>query len=335
MQMSLTMRPLLLAGLALTMGAVTAGCAAEASGTPRAVATSAPEASPAIKGALPQRDVDTINLADQLLLRSCLKRHGFKYTLFGTGGTRPPHMAEAPYNQKVDQARVHGFGGTASAATLNGAEPPDANTRYVASLSTEQQARYETAVVGNAKDRIDQRLSNGSVWSIPRQGCQADAYAQIYGTLPVYLQYVTFSNEVLQSASEGAGTDPRYKAAQRAWVSCVHTKGYNAQAPTELMRQALVPYTKPGQDKATTRQREIAMAVAAAECNSSTGLVAIHDRAKQENIDRLVRLNTAGYAAFRRTGAAALARAETIVARDELAAGPGSGTGEPSARPGR
>ena len=293
--------------------AVAAGCAVWSA---RSSAPSSPARASAavIAGALSQQDLATVSLADQMLLQSCMRSQGFQYSLFGTGSTRPPATPTAPFGQSVQQAEADGYGGAAMASELSGEQPPDQNADYTKALSPAELARYETAAAGPPGDQLEQRLVNGSTWTIPSRGCQADAYVRLYGSLQIYAQYFTFSEQVAESATQEADADPTYKSAQRSWAGCVSAAGYRAANPTDLMDQALAPYSKPTADLTATRKRETAIAVAAARCNSSAGLEAAFTRAEQDNIDRMVALNAGADAAYRRTGRRALAVAEAIVA---------------------
>ncbi|MEY9846469.1 hypothetical protein ABH940_003556 [Streptacidiphilus sp. BW17] len=299
--------------------AVAVGCAGGAwslwspSAAPAAT-TSAPGSTPVIAGALPQQDLATVSLADQMLLQSCMRGNGFRYSLFGTGGTRSPATPSAPFDQSVAQAEAHGYGGAALASSLHGNQPPDLNARYMTSLSPAELARYETAAAGSPGDRLQQRLVNGSIWSVPDHGCQADAYVRLYGSLTAYARYFTFSAQVTEAATQEAAADPAYRSAQRAWVGCVRAQGFQAADPTDLMDQALAPYAQHGANLTAVRKHETAMAVAAARCNASTGLEAAFTRAEQGDIDRLVALNSDSDADYARTGLRALAAAKTVVA---------------------
>jgi hypothetical protein len=308
--------PLLVLGVVLLLG----GGAACRGGDHTAALPPTTSVSPVIRGALSQRDVDTVDLAQQLLIQACLKQRGFHYVPFGTGGTRPVDAAESPYQQSVAQARARGFGGSDTTSHLDAAEPPNENTRYVASLSSSERARYQQTLFGNPGDKIGRRLSDGTVLNTPRHGCLANAYEEIYGTLQSYLQYSGFSFDVLRTASTQTDKDPKYQAAQHTWIGCIRSKGYRATTPPELAQQALAPYAKRGTNKAAARRREITMAVAAAECDAAAHLTSSHDRAKQDSIDKLVKLNATAYTTFRNTAAAARARATAIVANQSTPA---------------
>ncbi|GAA4234374.1 hypothetical protein GCM10022254_39170 [Actinomadura meridiana] len=278
----ITFAALLLVGLA--------GCSSGSENTAKSAPTPTGGlgSQPGIGVKLSPEDDKTIILATELAVRSCMAKAGFKYFLFGTSDNKPEAGETVPFGQTIEQARVNGYGGDPrkGAHPETGRPQEDANTRYVATLSTTEATRYNIARDGKPNDEIVIQFPGGGRERYPRSGCQTVALHKLYGSPERYAQHQVFAATVVQGTEKAIDADPRVMKTQKAWADCVRKAGYSYPNQTAMMNAALNPYHHATGDLTKIRQREIQIAVAAATCDRDTNTTETYDRVTQELYDK-------------------------------------------------
>ncbi len=208
--------------------------------------------------------------AEQLLLRSCMRRAGFDY--------HPVHTEtldtkrEFPY--VLDDpawAERHGYGRAEREREREEARR-DPNGLYVRSLPPHRRAQALAAANGPRPSGLLATLPSGGRIQRSDQGCVAGAQRQLYGDLNVWFQTSATVRGLEPVRRARVLADPGYARGLAGWARC--------------MREAGHPYATPGQARsaalsataALPRARETALAVAEARCARRTGFGALVQR---------------------------------------------------------
>lgn len=260
-------------------------------------------------------DRPTLDLAEQLLIRACMARHGFPLWL----GAPPPEdeQRKFPYVvDDVDWARRHGFGGGIVAAA-QARRRDDPNQRYFEDLPPARRAAALVALNGARPEGLEARLPSGGVVRRSAESCRSEAERELYGDLPAWYRAhrVVANLSIVRSGRVLA--DPAYAAALPAWARCMRRHGYPVDSPADLRRTVA--------DRG--RDAEVAAAVAEATC-AAGGLAATARKLDARYAAELAQLYRSDIETERRLELAAAPRARAIV----TAAGP---TPLTPSRPGR
>jgi hypothetical protein len=246
-------------------------------------------------------DSRVLDQADQILVRACMARHGFRYWLVpAQAGPGFPGLVSS-----VGWARRHGFGG----------EPPSvqraavATRRYLASLSASRRQVYGIVLggTGPAGPGVTAALPQGGVVGQNTGTCWSDAETVLYRDLPAWFRAQAVTGDLPDLWQPQVLADPAYRRAARRWARCMRDAGYRYPSPASAAAAfgptAQVP---PG-------AAEIRTAVAAATCGRGTGL----ERTVRRLSTRYARPLRARYRAdvrtYLRLSLAALPRARAVV----------------------
>jgi hypothetical protein len=206
-------------------------------------------------------DRPTLDLAEQLLIRECMVRHGFRLWV---GEPRPEDEQRTfPYVvDDVDWARRHGFGSDLAAAA-QALRRNDPNQRYFDGLPPDRRAAALVALNGARPEGLEARLPSGGVVRRSAEGCRSEAERRLYGDLQAWYRArrVVANLSVVRSGLVLA--DPAFAAALPAWARCMRGHGYPVDSPSHLRRTVADG----------TRDAEVAAAVAEATC-AADGLAA-------------------------------------------------------------
>ncbi|GII56062.1 hypothetical protein Pth03_44510 [Planotetraspora thailandica] len=281
------MRKLLFTAISLVL---LAGCGTQTAGGQRAEDV-AP--SPTMLGSLPhvnsafsQGEETSITLATELVVRRCMAAQGFRYYPFGTSDGQQAVTTYTGFGQTVKEAQKKGYGGDPrNIPGYNNALIQDANTRYEATLSAADGARYQRALAGNPNDYLQVHYPDGNTEGYPRSGCVTEAQNRLYGSAKAYAKYQVNNWYITHGAARTAEVDPRVIDTQKKWVDCVKQAGYAYPNQMAMRNAALDPYAHATGDLTKIREREIQMAVAAASCDEQSGTTATHNQVMQEVIN--------------------------------------------------
>ncbi|TXS35326.1 hypothetical protein EAO77_37040 [Streptomyces sp. t39] len=202
--------------------------------------------------------------AQQLLLRDCLRRHGFAYTVFPldeeSAAARFPYVVD-----DTDWARRHGYGGDlAERAARLAAEDP--NRAYFASLPPDRRARALVVSNGPSPGGLSVRLPGGGELRRSDRGCVAEAERRLYGDHGAWFRASARVEALDRIRRSRVVADPAYAEPLRAWSLCMRRAGHPYATPAAARAAAAGP------KRALPRDREIALALAEAACAESSGL---------------------------------------------------------------
>lgn len=264
-----------------------------------------------------EQETELLYQAEQMLVRDCMVRQGFEYTLVPR---KPiPELREFPY--VVDDlawARKHGYG-TVLARRYDQAMTDDPNERYFRSLSPERQtqaglARNGDVTTGDLLVQVDGLPASRS----SSKGCVADAQRVLYRDLPTWIRARTVSDALNSLRPAAVVADPRYKAAVGRWSGCMREQGHPFATPSEARDSvAPAPVGDPDQTPPLPKDAsaaEIRLAVAEATCAGRTDLAATARAVDRHHADVLRGQYKADVAAKQRLQLEALPRARAIVA---------------------
>ncbi|HEY1919774.1 MAG TPA: hypothetical protein VGH27_29735 [Streptosporangiaceae bacterium] len=213
-------------------------------------------------------DTNLLVSAEQVLIRDCMRRHGFAYWPLTASQAYP--TARFPYViTSVPWARRHGFSGALVAVTSQ-----NPNQYYYGRLTTAQQAAYSNALVGNADSPgVTTSLPTGGIEGHSADGCQVTADAELYGNYQYWFKASTVALDLPILTQSMVFSDRRYNHAVSVWSACMQAKGYR--------------YSNPAQAPAGTRSQQIRAAVAEAQCAGSTGLTTVAGNLSHEYAARV------------------------------------------------
>jgi hypothetical protein len=201
--------------------------------------------------------------AQQVLLRDCLRRNGFDWTIT----PQHPVAEERAFPYAVDDiawARAHGYGSDV-ARTIERVRTSDPNRRYAESLTPDRRAAQAVAMYGANAGSLTAELPGGMVVRRRDQGCQADAERALYGDLATWYRAERVTETLPSVRQQEVLADPRYAAAVKPWAVCMAKAGRTYPDPAHAHE---FPFSGPH-----AREQEIATAVAEATCAHSTGFV--------------------------------------------------------------
>lgn len=232
--------------LLVTLAVLAAGCAA-------------PPAAPA-------PDTQVLHDAEQVVLRDCMAKAGFRYEL--TPPPSVPDQREFPYViDDVGWARKHGYGSDIQ-RRLDAIGADDPNQRYFQSLPADRRPAALAAANGTKPTGLTATDPDGITMSRSDQGCHAEVYRELYGDAQSWFQAATTVNALQGVKVERVTADPKFAAALGPWSQCMHTAGYDYKSPTAL-RAAL-----PDPQHPLPFADEQRMAVSEAKCAVDTKLAA-------------------------------------------------------------
>jgi hypothetical protein len=246
-------------------------------------------------------DSRQLDQAEQILIRACMARHGFRYwPVLAPADLRLPGLVSS-----VGWARRHGFGGESPSA-LRAAR---ATGRYLAHLAARRRQAYGVVLngIGPAGPGVTAVLPQGGVVGQNTGTCRSGAETTLYRDFPAWFRAQAVTGDLPDIWQAQILNDPAYRDAARRWARCMRDAGYRYPSPASAAAAfgpaARVP---PG-------AAEVRTAVAAARCVRGTGL----ERTARRLRTRFARPLQARYGAdirtYRRLSLAALPRARAIV----------------------
>jgi hypothetical protein len=253
-------------------------------------------------------------LAEEELVSRCMAARGFRYV-----AVAPPKDAEepeAPYgNDDVEWARRYGFGKlVAPRSVLAEFERTHPNRTIVERLTPDRRRAYGQALTGDLRRQVAITLPDGSQRTATVDGCVADVRRRLYGDLRSWLMRGYQAQNIGQQVRARVIGDPRYTDAVARWRSCMQERGYRYEDPGTARRE-LGALLEKAPDPIRLRDREVAVAVADAECAARVGLVAAAVRLDLDLRAIVLAENEGVVVAYRDQQASALQRAKELLAK--------------------
>lgn len=206
-------------------------------------------------------DTNLLVNAEQVLIRNCMRRHGFTYWPLPASQAYP--VLKFPYViTSVPWARRYGFSGALAPVTSR-----DPNQRYYGQLTAPRQTAYSDALVGRpGSPGVTTPLPTGGIDGHSADGCQATADRQLYGNYSAWFKARFVALDLPRLWQAMVLNDRRYSSAVSMWSSCMRAKGYRYSSPAQA---------------ASRWSQQIPAAVAEAQCAGNTGLTRVADRLSQ------------------------------------------------------
>ncbi|MFF3962163.1 hypothetical protein ACFYZI_11395 [Streptomyces griseorubiginosus] len=304
-------RTLLLLTAALLAATLT-GCAAGTS-SPEAAPGTGTGATPGSGAGTARRVSDdpaqTLHLAEQLLIKSCMERHGYEYWVeqrpAADGASRFPYVVDDPA-----WAARHGYGTDLYRARQEEARR-DPNQRYFRSMPADRAPALVSALNGPQPTGLSARLPNGIRVTHSDRGCEAEAERTLYGDLPAWFRATRITDSLGGMRVGLVLNDKRYKAAVVPWARCMKAKGHPYPSPAEARAAATRP------DKPWPHTKEVRLASAEADCAGAGELAAVAKSLDTEYRAELRRRYPGPTSDLDRLKREALPRARAIVTRGD------------------
>jgi hypothetical protein len=221
-----------------------------------ALASCGHRSAPPVPG--PMSDAQVLDIAQQLLERQCMIRHGFRMSV--SSHEPVADMRDFPYViDDVAWAGRHGYGSDLRRA-LDRYRATEPNGRYFASLDAGRRAAALDALHGTGPGRLTAHLPGGGVVAHSDTGCTAEAEGRLYRDLPAWFRLSHVKAGITPVVRNQVQNDPRYQAATGRWAQCMRRSGQPATDPADARARGL----------ASARRAEIALAVAEATCAQTT-----------------------------------------------------------------
>ncbi|SEP49730.1 hypothetical protein [Amycolatopsis saalfeldensis] len=254
-------------------------------------------------------DENTLDLAEQLLIRDCMGKAGFEY--FVVPENAVPDNKEFPYVlTDVAWARKHGYGNDVQ----HQLRAADRNRSYFATLPAARQQAANVAEYGASPTGVTAKMPDGPVYTHSQQGCQASAERTLYGDLQSWFQAKMFALDLTEMKVDKVKADSRYTAATAAWATCMKAAGHPFDNPDKL-RVSL-----PDTDEMKPAASEVQLAVTEATCANSTVLATVAATLDAEYTTRLDQTYASDVDKHRWLQLSALPAARTMVAAAHLPA---------------
>ena len=219
-------------------------------------------ARPAGVPVITQADEDLLARAEQIMLRDCMARRGFRYQVLPEHPV--PDYRQFPY--VIDDpawAARNGFGTALKRrlAKLSAASP---NKAYFRQLPRERRAAALAAANGPVPEGLSATAPSGITAHRSDEGCTSEGEREIYGDLQRWFEIGTVTRELPPMWRQRVAADPAFRQAQARWARCLRAAGYPYDTPAEL--HAALAGDRPGPARS-----EIPAASAEAACAASSG----------------------------------------------------------------
>ncbi|MGN9781275.1 hypothetical protein ACTMTF_07605 [Nonomuraea sp. ZG12] len=258
-----------------------------------------------------QTERDMLDRAEQLLLRDCMRKHGFKVWMTPPDNTMPQSLQFPYVLTDIDWAKKHGYGGDLQerAAALAEADP---NKRYFQGLSKQARAAARAALNGPAPVGLEAKVPLGGTMRRSDRGCVSEAERLLYGDLRTWYRVTKVTEQLRPLRAGKVLEDAGYKAGLAEWSACMRGRGHDYARPAAA-RGAMLG----GADR-HDRAEEIRTAVAEATCARDTGLTDTVRRLDARYERDLVARYRSDIKAKRDLELAALPRAAAIIAERDI-----------------
>lgn len=306
------------AGL-LALGACSAASAPEGAAPPAGPSPARPSSTD-LPPQVSDSEAQMLWDAEQLLVRDCMARHGFRYWVASWNPI--PEDREFPY--VVDDlawARRHSYGSDIQ-QQIGRLRERNPNRRYLNSLPAERRREAFVAVNGEGPrpgatalraDELEARLPTGGVVRRSAVSCTSQAQRELYGDLRLWYRVTKIVQNVAGIRKGSVIKDRRFAAAVQTWSACMRERGHPYADPGKARAKALSrPPGGPGTRE--TRAAEIGIAVAEASCAHTTGLSGTARDLDREYARQFTQKYRPDIATERRMRRDALPRAKRILA---------------------
>ncbi len=252
---------------------------------------------------LPDDDTALRN-AEQVLLRKCMQRAGFEYSVVDAQPV--PDAREFPYVvDDVAWARRHGYGSDLRKLQEKAREE-DPNQRYFRSLPPQRRAEALKAANGDRSRQVSVTTPDGATMGRDPGSCRSQAQQALYGDLRAWFEAQSTVDWLTSARQQRVSADPAWAVAVRPWADCMAAAGHQHADPAHARASATA-------DSPLPRDDEIRLAVAEAECANSSGLAEAARTLDRKHDDELRAGHRAVVDTHQRLRSEALPRARSVL----------------------
>ncbi|BCJ50345.1 hypothetical protein Asp14428_18200 [Actinoplanes sp. NBRC 14428] len=226
------------------------------------------EQSSTVAGDLTPGESALLDRAEQLLIRDCMRRRGFEYTVVSR--TTILENRDFPYGvSDVAWARKHGYG-TDLRRRQDRTVRAEPNARRLDRMPAPARAAALSALNGvpGAGSDLSAVLPSGVTTRRSADSCTSEAQRVLYGDLRTWYRAERVTDNLADLRIHLVYRDPRYRRGVAAWSRCMGDAGRPYESPAHTLEAALT--ARPPMP----RDREITLAVTEATCAARTGLTA-------------------------------------------------------------
>ena len=239
----------------------------------------------AYAGTLPAEQSALVD-AEALLKARCMAGAGFRFYGGAPGASPGASSATRLYTYSgrppsetanLDARERYGYGlsavySPAGQQAASGGPGPAFDRWYVQQLSRAEQARYAATLGGSPKVRQGVLHVYTLVISYSRDGCQAKADRDLYGSVVADLRAMAVGEYAFERVSSEAAAETRASAAR--WSDCVlKATGKRFANPNQAVQDAQMLYERDG-DTPGVRLFERTVATRDGRCEYQSGLAA-------------------------------------------------------------
>jgi hypothetical protein len=211
---------------------------------------------------------ELLDRAEQVLIRDCMRRRGFEYTVVSR--LAQPEDRDFPYVvDDASWARKHGYG-TDLQRQRDAAARVEPNTKRLDGMSESTRAAALFALNGvpGASTDLTAVLPSGVTTRRSATSCTSEAERGLYGDLPTWYRAKRVTENLAAARIPLVLGDARYQRAIAGWSRCMAHAGHPYDTPARTRVAVL------SADPPLPRKQEVALAVAEATCADQTGLSA-------------------------------------------------------------
>ncbi|MEV6634922.1 hypothetical protein AB0M54_29655 [Actinoplanes sp. NPDC051470] len=250
---------------------------------------------------------DVLDRAEQFLIRDCMRRHGFAYTI--VSHTQRAEDRDFPYViDNVGWAGRHGYG-TDLLREREAAIRAEPNTVRLNGMTPSARAAALAALNGVSDPHTDLSavLPSGITTRRSSISCTSEAQRALYADLPTWYRVSRVTENLAPERIGLVLADARYQRAVAGWSRCLAHAGHAYDSPGEA-RDAVLSADPP-----MPRPKETALAVAEATCAGRTGLAATVRELDRQHAEEINQRYAADLADRRRLRHDALPRANAVI----------------------
>lgn len=251
-------------------------------------------------------------MAEQTLVSRCMAQRGFKFSAI-----KIPQVdsAKPSYgNDDIEWAKKNGLANPdPSMKITDDFVRNHPNQKEYDALTPAQKAAWNRALGGTPDSQLRIQLTNGREMSINQNGCVAEAQEELYGGIREWLTLEESLFDVERVVNRGIRADQRYIEALNQWRSCMRSQGYHYSDPLSARSQFFKARAADPGSASFSRQSELKLAVADAQCARDAKLITIAQELDRSYRDAALRSKERDILAYREVQAAALEKAKQLL----------------------
>ncbi|MFE6775481.1 hypothetical protein [Streptomyces sp. NPDC057702] len=217
--------------------------------------------------------------AEERLTADCMTDRGFTYRPNPWHGPSATPADDPRHGDDVRTRRRAGYGSASATGADGGDTGGDPNGVYVRSLARDRQRAYMSTLYGTAQHKVSAAVPGGGVTFMYGDGCNGGAQRRLYGDLRRWMVARLVVANLDSEINRRLLADRRVTRADAAWSRCMNDAGHSFPHPAKARAVALGGEkaderrrpARPAGKAAGPSRREIAIAVADAQCDRSVG----------------------------------------------------------------